>query len=142
MARTATRKSPPPPAKITGKKPRAKAQALPGMEDHAIKPLEEIAEQYVEIRDQRMELTESEHTLKINALKLMKKYGKTVYRHNGVEILVITGEDDVKVRVRKGDDTAADLDLDEPAPDSDGVRIGDVEQTEERRNAVDSDTGE
>jgi hypothetical protein len=140
MARTATARKPDKKIAAHGRT-RAKSQALPGMEDHAIKPLEEIAEQYAEIRDQRMELTQSEHTLKINALKLMKKYGKTIYRHNGVEILVIAGEDDVKVRVRKADETDAGLDVDElDAPDGDAVTIGDIEQTDERRRAVDGDT--
>jgi hypothetical protein len=106
------------------------------MEDHAIKPLEDVAEAYAEIRDQRMELTQREHELKINALKLMRKYDKTIYRHNGVEITVVTGEDDVKVRVKKGGD-------DDDAPDVDDVDISDgPRQTEERRRAVDSDTGE
>jgi hypothetical protein len=50
------------------------------------------------------------------------------------------------MRVPKNrDETAADLDLDEhddePAPDADGVHIGDVEQTEERRRAV-NDSGD
>jgi hypothetical protein len=85
---------------------RPKSQALPGLEDHAIKPLEEAAEHYAEIRDQRMELTQREHELKIHALKLMRKYEKTIYRHNGVEITLVHGEDDVRVRVKKagGDD--------------------------------------
>jgi hypothetical protein len=100
------------------------------MEDHAIRPLEEVAEEYAEIRDQRMDLTEKEHALKTHALKLMKRYDKTIYRHNGVEITVVPGEDDVKVRVKKGDD-------DEDAPTGAEARIGHVEQTEERRQAVD-----
>jgi phosphate starvation-inducible protein PhoH len=80
---------------------RPKLQALPGLEDHAIKPLEDAAELYAEIRDQRMELTQREHELKINALKLMHQYKKTIYRHNGVEITLVHGEDDVRVRVKK-----------------------------------------
>jgi hypothetical protein len=80
-----------------------------------------------------MELTEEEHTLKVHALKLMKKYEKTIYRHNGVEITVVPGEDDVKVRVKKaGDDEDADQD--------DGLTAGaEIRQTEERRQAVDVD---
>lgn len=31
--------------------------ALPGMEDHAIKALDDVAASYADIRDQRMELT-------------------------------------------------------------------------------------
>jgi hypothetical protein len=111
-----------------GRKP--KSQALPGLEDHAIKPLEDVAEKYAEIRDQRMELTQSEHELKALALKLMAKYDKTIYRHNGVEITVVPGEDDVKVRVKKPGDDAAD-------EDTGGGDVVDFQQTDERRAAVD-----
>ena len=108
-----------------------KNAALPGMEDHAIKPLEEVAARYAEIRDERMELTQREHTLKEHALKLMKKYDKTIYRHDGVEITVVPGEDDVKVRVKKAGDE----------DEEGGASFGSVRQTDERREAVD-DTGE
>jgi len=102
----------------------AKARALPGMEDHAIKPLEDLAVEYAGIRDQRMELSQQEHILKGNALKLMKKYSKTIYKHGGVTIQVIDGEPDVKVKVKKpGEDE----------DDSGG------EFTAERRAAVDAD---
>jgi hypothetical protein len=113
---------------------RPRAAALPGMEDHAIKPLEDVATEYAEIRDARMELTDREHGAKVLALKLMKKYDKTIYRHNGVEITVVPGEDDVKVRVKKaGDDEAGAGDA------AAGAQFGDVRQTDERRQAVDDE---
>lgn len=80
---------------------RPKDQALPGMEDHAIKPLEDVAASYADIRDQRMELTREEHDLKELAKRLMRQYGKTIYRHNGVEIRIVAGEEDVKVKIKK-----------------------------------------
>jgi hypothetical protein len=113
-----------------GRKP--KSQALPGMEDHAIKALEDVAESYAEIRDQRMELTQREHELKSNALKLMHRYDKTIYRHNGVEITVVVGEEDVKVRVKKPGDDAAD-------EDTGGGDVVDFQQTDERREAVEGE---
>lgn len=103
----------------------AKARALPGMEDHAIKPLEDIAAEYAGIRDQRMELGRQEHILKGNALKLMKKYSKTIYKHGGVTIQVIDGEPDVKVKVKK------------PGEDDDAESGG--EFAAERRGALDAD---
>jgi hypothetical protein len=133
-------------AAVQQQRRRPKSQALPGLEDHAIKPLEEVAEHYAEIRDQRMELTEREHTLKVHALKLMKKYDKTIYRHNGVEITVVPGEDDVKVRVKKGGDDDVDTDdaaddAGEPTADAgDTAAIADVHQTAERRAAVDEES--
>ena len=85
--------------------------ALPGMEDHAIRPLEDVAKRYAEIRDERMELTKEETQLKKSALALMKKYDKTIYRHAGITITVIQGEEDVKVRVQKADkDETVDVD--------------------------------
>jgi hypothetical protein len=122
------------PRRVAPQARRPRAAALPGLEDHAIKPLEEVAENYAEIRDQRMELTQREHALKVHALKLMHKYEKTIYRHNGVEITVVPGEDDVKVRVKKpGDDDGADTG-DDPT-EADGA---DLQQTDERRQAVDA----
>jgi hypothetical protein len=56
------------------------------MQDTAIKPLEDIAAAYADVRDQRMALNKDEHDLKQAALKLMKKYGKVIYRHEGIEI--------------------------------------------------------
>jgi hypothetical protein len=105
------------------------------MEDHAIAPLEAVANEYAEIRDERMTLTTREKSLKVRTCDLMHKHKKTVYRHNGVEITLIPGEEDVKVRVKKADD-----DDDENAGDT--AEFSDVTQTDERRRAVDSDTGE
>ena len=104
----------------------AKNAALPGMEDHAIEPLEDIAAEYAGIRDQRMELGRQEHILKANALKLMKKYSKTIYKHGGVTIQVVEGEPDVKVKVKK------------PGEDDDDAESG-GEFAAARRAAVNED---
>jgi len=105
------------------------------MEDRTIKPLDDVAEAYAEIRDQRMELTEREHALKVQALKLMKKYDKTIYRHDTIEITVVPGEEDVKVRVKRD---KPEEDEGERAAAEEGARITDGEFGEERRAAVDS----
>jgi hypothetical protein len=60
----------------------------------------------------------------------MHKHKKTIYRHNGVEITLVPGEEDVKVRVKKAEE------------DDDEVAFGDATQTDERRRAVENDTGE
>jgi hypothetical protein len=84
------------------RKVRVKGPRQPDLiEDRAIKPLEEVAVEYAEIRDQRMELTQDEKTLKQRALKLMHKFGKTTNRHGDVLIKVLPGEEDVKVRIGK-----------------------------------------
>jgi hypothetical protein len=105
---------------------RPRSAPLPGMEDRAIKPLEDVAAEYAEIRDSRIDLTQREHALKVHALRLMKKYEKTIYRHDGIEITVVPGEDDVKVKVKKADD-------DDAAP------AAGAEFADERRQAVEAD---
>lgn len=90
---------------------RPRQALLPGTEDHAIKPLEDVAASYAEVRDERMDLNKREHELKQHALKLMKKYEKTIYRRDGIEIRVVAGEDDVKVRIKKpGEEESEDAD--------------------------------
>lgn len=42
---------------------------LPGLEDHAIRPLDTAAAEYADIRDQRMELTRQEVDLKARTMK-------------------------------------------------------------------------
>jgi hypothetical protein len=95
----------------TPRQGRPRQPDLPGTEDRAIKPLEDVAAAYADVRDQRMALNKEEHELKATALQLMKKFDKTIYKSDGVEIRIVPGEDDVKVRVKKpgeDDDEAAD----------------------------------
>jgi hypothetical protein len=98
------------PRRVAPQARRPRAAALPGLEDHAIKPLEDCAEAYANIRDERMALTIRERDLKVATLKLMRKYDKTIYRHAGVEIVLVTGEDDVKVKVKRAEDEDEDND--------------------------------
>jgi len=103
--------------------------SLPGLEDHAIKPLDTAAAEYADIRDQRMDLTRQEVDLKARTLKLMKKYGKTKYQHNGILIEIEPGAETIKVRVKKVDELPDDADPDAPdAPpeDLDGETLADA----------------
>jgi len=100
---------------------------LPGMEDHAIKPLEDIAASYADVRDRRMALNTEEAELKKTALALMHKYDKQIYKHDGIEIRVVQGEEDVKVRIHKESDDDDDDDEDDDiqisaAPDDNSVK--------------------
>jgi hypothetical protein len=91
------------------KRGRPRNQDLPGMEDRSIKPLDDVAAAYADVRDQRIALNKEEADLKAQALKLMAKYEKTIYRHDGITITVVDGEPDVKVKIKKpGDDADAD----------------------------------
>jgi|SRR6185295_8380343 len=71
------------------------------IEDRAIKPLEVVAADYADLRDRRMELNKEEAELKTKVLGLMKKFNKTVYKRDGIEIRIVNGEEGVKVRVKK-----------------------------------------
>ena len=79
----------------------ARSADLPGMEDRAIQPLEDIAASYADVRDRRMALNKEELELKTAALALMHKHGKTVYKHDGIEIVLEPGEETVKVKIHK-----------------------------------------
>jgi hypothetical protein len=83
----------------TPRKPRT--ASLPGMEDHAIPALEKIAQEYADIRDQRMELTLQERALKTTAIAAMHKHGRTSYEHDGVTIRLVPGEEKLKVQIRE-----------------------------------------
>lgn len=131
---------------------RPKAQALPGMEDRKIPALEECGAEYAEIRDARMELTEREHALKTHVRVLMKKHNRTHYKSNQWDITLIPTEDDVKVKRVKDDELDTDDDEDIKPTESDNPddeiaeAEAEIQQTEERRRAVDgdeaNDTGE
>lgn len=86
-------------AKAKKRKPRA--QDLPGMEERAIGAIETKAEEYIELRDERIALNKQEVVAKDALKKVMAKHGKTTYRRNlgdeVLEIIVTPGKDDVKV---------------------------------------------
>jgi hypothetical protein len=122
MAKRA-KKGPSPMDKKLTRPTRAKStptnQELPGMEDRAIRPLEEVAASYAEVRDQRIALNADEHSLKQTALRLMKQHNKQIYRRNGIEIRIVPSEEDVKVKIAKPaeheDDGEPEEDAGEPA---------------------------
>ena len=87
------------PANAAKRKPRQ--GRLPGTEDAAIEELESAAEEYAEVRDDRMGLTEKEVELKTELLRLMDDHKKTSYYHAGVTIEVKAKDRTVKVRIKK-----------------------------------------
>lgn len=125
-ASSASRKPP-----TVRKQPRT--ASLPGLENHAIRALDLIAADYADIRDSRMDLLRQEVDLKARTLKLMKKHGKTKYKHNGIEITLAPGEETIKVKVRKpgedegGEDIDAEDDVDTPVTAPDDVETDTVE---------------
>jgi hypothetical protein len=90
---------------------------LPGTEDRRLQPLDDIAAAYVDVRDRRIDLNREEAELKASALELMHRFDKTIYKHDGIEIRLVAGEEDVKVKVRKAaDDQDDDVEIAEAQP--------------------------
>jgi hypothetical protein len=76
-----------------------KQGTLAGMEDRALSALEAKAEEYAEVRDERMGLTEREGELNDELLALMKKHKKAEYHHGEVHCWVKATDEKVKVKI-------------------------------------------
>ena len=90
----ATKKKAPKKAKRTPRQ-----GTLKGMEDRALQELEALAEEYAEIRDNRMELNEREVDLNDQLLALMKKHKKSEYHHGEVHCWIKATDEKVKVKI-------------------------------------------
>jgi hypothetical protein len=71
-----------------------------------------------------MELTREERNSP-HVMRLMHKHGKTIYRHDGIEIRLEPGEEDVKVRIKKPGQDAEDEDEPDEDEEADEEAIGD-----------------
>jgi CRISPR/Cas system-associated exonuclease Cas4 (RecB family) len=87
------------------KKP--KQNRLPGMEDAKIDELHSLAEDYVDIRDRRMDLNKQETPLKQQLLAAMHAQNKTHYRHNGLIIDVVHENEKVRVKLTREEEAEA-----------------------------------
>jgi hypothetical protein len=81
---------------------------LPGTDDRLLQPLDDLAAAYADVRYRRIDLTREEGELKARAIALMHQFQKTIYKHDGIEIRLVAGEEDVKVKVRKATEDADD----------------------------------
>jgi hypothetical protein len=75
---------------------------LPGMENARVRSLDEIAASIADCREQINELRGTAAGLEQRALKLMKKHNKTVWKHDGVELVLVPGDERLRVRLIKG----------------------------------------
>lgn len=89
----------PKPRKPVEVKRKPRAQRLPGMEDAGFPELEKLAEEYADVRDQRMELTKQESTMNADLLALMKKHDKSEYHHQDVHVWIKSKDERVKVKI-------------------------------------------
>jgi hypothetical protein len=133
MAKRTKKAKPKPASPEPTRRGRPRQADLPGTEDRKIRALEEAAEAYAEIRDERMQLNQREAELKSALLAQMKKLGKTVYHRDGITITVVAEEETVKVRVKKASDEDDDEDQDDMPP-----QLGE-EFAEERAAAVNAE---
>ena len=89
---------------MTEAEPEPKPKQKSMFPDRKIEQLHGLAEKYVDVRDERMGLTEKEVELKEGLLALMKKNKKQVYKYDGLEIRVVHSDESVKVRISKKDE--------------------------------------
>jgi hypothetical protein len=121
MAKRATSATKPRAKRVSGRvktrgRGRPRQPDLPGTEDRRLQPLDDIAAAYADVRDRRIDLNREEAELKATALQLMHQFDKTIYKHDGIEIRLVAGEEDVKVKVRKAtEDEDEDDDDAQPA---------------------------
>ena len=87
---------------------RPRQTSIPGTEGPRILELDRAAEAYVDVRNERMELTEREVAARSGLGATMRKHGQTVYRVDGDEPLIVTLlEGEAKVQVRREKPKAA-----------------------------------
>lgn len=81
---------------------RPTATQLPGMEDNAIKPIENAASAYEEKRDARLQAGREEKAAKDKLIEKMKAHDKTTYRRlmgDGTVLTIVRSFDKESVKV-------------------------------------------
>lgn len=82
-------------------KKRPKQSPIPGTERKVHKDITKAAETYVEARDERMELLETEVDRKAKLVKVMLKHDEIEYIDEDAELKVVLTEGETKVKVSK-----------------------------------------
>lgn len=102
--------------KKESKKPRAKKQPdLPAMEGDGVSvpkiaEIEDIAEQYVDVRDRRMALTTQEVEAKGRLATVMHNHNLTRYPFDGKVVICEPGKEKLKVKTVNGPEDLEDED--------------------------------
>lgn len=87
-----------------------RAQDLPGMEDRSIKALEQLAAQFVDLKDQRKALKNQEDALTTKIIATLRKHEKDYYKRDGLEIRIELAAEKVKVTMQRKDEAEEDAD--------------------------------
>jgi hypothetical protein len=103
-----------------------RSQALPGMEQVRAVALDHACESISECREQLNNLRAEESGIMQTTLTTMKKLDVMTYRHAGVELIRVPGEERLRVRTSKAQATA------ETEPDED------VEAADEARDEAEA----
>ena len=76
----------------------AKQADLPGMENRKIKELHEAAEEFLDASEKAKRASEKKKLSGEALAKIMRRLKREVYRCNGIEVHVLSGDDKVKVK--------------------------------------------
>ena len=87
--------------KRRGRPPKVKQTVLEEMKDAYNADIEAKAAAYVEVRDQRMELTRQETACKVELMNAMKAASETTYETEDGLIVEITHDEREDVKVRR-----------------------------------------
>ncbi len=82
----------------------ARQEQLPGVENSAIKEIEDAALEYAEGRDERMAATRVEVERKTKLIDAMHAANKTEYKRDGIEIKLTVEKEKVRVKIAKQDE--------------------------------------
>lgn len=118
------------------KKPGARSQVLPGMDQVRDRRLDNLCESIAEHRGAMNKARVEEQSDIAAALQHMVKKGHQVYKHGGIELARVPGAERLRVRLTKeqGDADADDLETGEDEGDAGGGEFA-----RERRDAVNAE---
>jgi hypothetical protein len=125
-----------PKADAPAKKPGARSQVLPGMDQVRDRRLDNLCESMAEHRRAMNQARVEEQTDIAAALQHMVKKGVSVYRHGGIELARVPGAERLRVRLTK---EQGDADADDLETGDDDAGIGGGEFGKERREAVEAE---
>lgn len=94
-------KKPGGPATATNGKGRLKQQLIPGTEPEVHKDINDAADDYRDVRDQRMQLMKPEALKKATLLAAMQKHKLRRYSYGRVLVEIVPGDETVRVRTKK-----------------------------------------
>ncbi len=80
---------------------KAKQGHFEGMEPPVILEIDQQAEEYVTFRDERMRLLKLEIEAQDKLLDLMKKNKLKTYQFDGADVIIVPGQEKVKVKRKK-----------------------------------------